>query len=135
MVKLGFKSPYFDGEKPCLRLFFVYSEANSLRQNLRLTAWETFGRLYKFTPVVWIAFPFRGYGYVPLRNGGNVVRRMGTQQWIAFFVLTFSDIKLGQLTAPLSVHIFLQKQKKNNSLDKKQLYYAKSCIILEMFAF
>ena len=23
---------------------------------------------------------FRGYGYVPLRNGGNVVRRMGTQQ-------------------------------------------------------
>ena len=24
--------------------------------------------------------PFRGYGYVPLRNGGNVVRRMGTQQ-------------------------------------------------------
>ena len=24
--------------------------------------------------------PFRGYGYVPLRNGGNVVTRMGTQQ-------------------------------------------------------
>ena len=24
--------------------------------------------------------PYRGYGYVPLRFGGNVVRRMGTQQ-------------------------------------------------------
>ena len=24
--------------------------------------------------------PFRGYGYVPLRNGGNVVTRIGTQQ-------------------------------------------------------
>ena len=24
--------------------------------------------------------PFRGYGYVPLRNRGNVVTRMGTQQ-------------------------------------------------------
>ena len=24
--------------------------------------------------------PFSGYGYVPLRNGGNVVTRMGTQQ-------------------------------------------------------
>ena len=24
--------------------------------------------------------PFCGYGYVQLRNGGNVVRRMGTQQ-------------------------------------------------------
>ena len=26
--------------------------------------------------------PYRGYGYVPLRFGGNVVRRMGTQQQI-----------------------------------------------------
>ena len=24
--------------------------------------------------------PYRSYGYVPLRLGGNVVRRMGTQQ-------------------------------------------------------
>ena len=24
--------------------------------------------------------PYRGYGYVPVRFGGNVVRRMGTQQ-------------------------------------------------------
>ena len=24
--------------------------------------------------------PYRGYGYVPLRFGANVVRRMGTQQ-------------------------------------------------------
>ena len=24
--------------------------------------------------------PYRGYGYVPLRFGGDVVRRMGTQQ-------------------------------------------------------
>ena len=28
--------------------------------------------------------PFRGYGYVPLRNGGNVVTRMGTQQQRSF---------------------------------------------------
>ena len=26
--------------------------------------------------------PYRGYGYVPLRFGGNIVRRMGTQQQI-----------------------------------------------------
>ena len=26
------------------------------------------------------AYHGRGYGYVPLRNGGNVDRRMGTQQ-------------------------------------------------------
>ena len=31
--------------------------------------------------------PFRGYGYVPLRNGGNVVRRMGTQQQSVSFCL------------------------------------------------
>ena len=24
--------------------------------------------------------PYHGYGYIPLRFGGNVVRRMGTQQ-------------------------------------------------------
>ena len=30
--------------------------------------------------------PYRGYGYVPLRFGGNVVRRMGTQQQESFCV-------------------------------------------------
>ena len=33
--------------------------------------------------------PFRGYGYVPLRNGGNVVTRMGTQQQLFIILFTF----------------------------------------------
>ena len=30
--------------------------------------------------------PYRGYGYASLRFGGNVVRRMGTQQQVRSFV-------------------------------------------------
>ena len=40
--------------------------------------------------------PFRGYGYVPLRNGGNVVTRIGTQQQQKYmstdFINNFSEI-------------------------------------------
>ena len=36
--------------------------------------------------------PYRGYGYVPLRFGGNVIRRTGTQQQLfsIFLLLPFS---------------------------------------------
>ena len=36
--------------------------------------------------------PYRGNGYVPLRFGRNVVRRMGTQQHIVFIVSLFSKL-------------------------------------------
>ena len=37
--------------------------------------------------------PYRGYGYVPLRFGGNVIRRMGTQQERLGYILMLALIE------------------------------------------
>ena len=40
--------------------------------------------------------PYRGYGYVPLRFGGNVVRRMGTQtNRSSLFTVPSASLKCG----------------------------------------
>ena len=58
-------------------VFVCYKLGNVLHKT-----WNSYGWMH--------GAPYRGYGYVPLRFGGNVVRRMGTQQqhetwnWQAF---------------------------------------------------
>ena len=47
--------------------------------------------------------PYRGYGYVTLRFGGNVVRRMGTQQRVSMKSSRRNSAKVTTTTVSFSI--------------------------------